>query len=192
MYELCRIGDTQTALWTLAHIINFPFLKHNTQFRDIYIAYEERPNFVKKVIAKNALKPLMTQDFLSKAELFLDADFVFAGIAAAKELEILIKSLCEQSGIKTWEKNASIGFRYLSVWELVDKLFQEKIITRKENETIKIWWFGRNHLIHEADVQMTKDEVSEFIEGVFQFRERHFSKQFIHKIRTSYLANISH
>lgn len=191
-YIIDRIADTQTALWTLAQIINFPFLKHDALFRDLSIVYEEGPNYIKKIIAKNALQIFKAQDPLSKAELYLDTDFVLAGILVSKELEILSKSLCEKFGIRTWEKTEAIGFRYLSIWELTDKLFQEKIITGKEQEIIKIWWFNRNHIIHEADVQISKDEVSEFIKGVLGFRERHFSKRYIHKVRSNYLANISH
>jgi len=191
-YSIDRIADAQIALWTLTQIINSTFLKYDALFRNLFIAYEEGPNYVKKIIAKNALQIFSTQDRLSKAELILDTDFVMAGILVSKELEVLIKSLCERSGIRTWEKNEAIGFRYLSIWELTDKLFQEKLISRKESETIKIWWFNRNHIIHEADVQISKDEVGEFIKGVLGFRERHFSKRYIHKIQSNYLANISH
>lgn len=191
-YHFSRISDAQAALWTLANIINSPSLKYAPRFCDIYTAYEEHPNLIKKVIAKNAMGPFKIQDNLFKAELILDSDFVVAGILASKELEILIKALCEKYGIKTWERTVASEFRYLSIWELASKLFRDNLITIKEYENIKLWWDIRNNLMHEANVQTSKDEVSELIRGVFHFRDRHFSKQYIQKTRSSYLVNISH
>ncbi|MCK4830208.1 hypothetical protein KA005_81575 [bacterium] len=191
-YHFDRIADTQAALWTLANIINSPSLKYAPRICDIYAAYEEHPNLIKKVIAKNAMGPFKIQDNLFKAELILDSDFVVAGILASKELEILIKALCEKYGIKTWERTLASEFRCLFIWELASKLFQNKFITRNEHENIKLWWVIRNNLIHEADVKISRDEVSELIREVFQFRARHFSKQYIQKTRSSYLVSISH
>jgi hypothetical protein len=191
-YHFDRIADTQAALWTLANIINSPSLKYAPRFCDIYTAYEEHPNLIKKVIAKNAMGPFKIQDNLFKAELILDSDFVVSGILASKELEILIKALCEKYGIKTWEKTVGSEFRYLSIGELASKLLRDKLISIKEYENIKLWWVVRNNLMHEANVQISRDEVSELIREVLQFRDRHFSKQCIQKTHISYLANISH
>jgi len=53
--------------------------------------------------------------------------------------ENLIKVLCEDSNYHDRYKFRPEDVRILSVWELTDKLFQEKIITGKEQEIIKIW-----------------------------------------------------
>ncbi len=191
-YQFERIADIQTALWTLANIVNSPSLKYAPRFCDIYTAYEEHPSRIQKVNVKDALLPFKMKDNLYKAELFFDSDFVLAGIFAARELESVIKALCKNNGIKTWEKTATVDVRWFYIWELASKLFENRFITRNECKNIILWWDIRNDLMHKADVQICKDEVSVLIRGVYQFRERHFSKQYIQNAHSSYLANISH
>lgn len=172
-YNFVRIADVDMALWALANIINYSYLRHHPEFSKMYDEYEQTTNLVKKIMAKNSLEEIKKEKPLYKAELFLDADRILAGLIAGRELDLFVKELCSEHGIKLVEKTVKRELRYLSVPELSDKLADEKFISKEEKNAIREWWRIRCCLMHEEETSVNKDEVKGMIDGISSLKEEY-------------------
>lgn len=170
-YAFERIADVDMALWALANIINYSYLRHHPEFSKIFDEYERTTNLVKKIMAKNSLELIKKEKPLYRAELFLDSDYILAGLLAGRELNIFVKDFCSRHGVKLTERTVKKDLRYLSLPELSDKLAEEKLITRDENKAIKAWWEIRCILAHEEETSVKKEEVKQMIEGIANLLE---------------------
>lgn len=174
-YEIVEIARVDMALWALANIINFDFLRKIAVYREIYDDYIESPNFIKKINAQNSLRQIWQESplYIDLAALFYDTDFVLAGIIASKELEYSIKELCKDSGIK-FKESTIHGSHWFSIPELVEKLRLSKEITRdEENIVIERWWDLRNALMHKPKANVIKEEVSQMIDWIIKFKQKY-------------------
>ena len=168
-YNFERIADVDMALWALANIINYSELRHHPIYSSIYKEYEQTANPVKKIMSRNSLEQIKEEKPLYKAELFYDSDFVTAGLIAGRVLDIFVKELCDQNGIKRIERTKKKDYRYLSTPELAEKLANIKIITREEEDRVKYWWDIRCKLTHEDEISVTQEEVRDMIAGISEF-----------------------
>jgi len=167
-----RIADVDMALWTLANIINNSDLRHHNIYSDFYDNYEQTANPVKKIMARNSLEQIRKENPLFKADLFLDSDYVVAGLVAGRELELLIKGLCKENGIKLKEKKGN-KVRYFYTPELAEKLMIRKLILKEELENIEKWWEYRCDLTHVANISCTFDDVKSMIAGITELKDKY-------------------
>lgn len=172
-YNFSRIADVDMALWALANILNYSHLRHYPTYYDIYEVYEQTANPVKKIMARNSLEQLKEEKPLFKAELFLDSDYVMAGLVAGREADLFVKELSKNNGIKLLERTRRMDVRYLTVPELAEMFFTRKLITREEKENIKKWWKYRCDLVHEGKISITPENVKEMIEGINKLKEKY-------------------
>jgi len=168
-YNFKRIADVDMALWALANLINYSELRHNALYSDIFNDFEQTVNPVKKIMAKNSFEQILEELPLYKAELFIDSDYILAGIIAGRELELFIKSLCRKCGIKLIERTKRT--RYLSIPELSEKLQNKKAITKEEDSLIKEWWNIRCDLFHEEEITITRNQIEKMINGITRLKE---------------------
>jgi len=169
-YKFERIADVDMALWALANIIYYSELRHHPIYSDIYNAYVQTANLIKKIMAKNSLEQIKEEQPLYKAELFLDSDPITSGLIAGRELDLFVKELCINNGIRLEERTKRKPVKYLHIPELVDKLFENKLITREEKELINKWWEHRCDLIHEDEISTTPHDVKMMIEGISKLK----------------------
>ncbi|MFQ6061601.1 MAG: hypothetical protein ACE5J9_00270 [Methanosarcinales archaeon] len=172
-YNFERIADVDMALWALANIIYYSDLRHHPVYSDIYDAYEQTANPIKKIMARNSLEQIKEEQPLYKAELFLDSDYIMAGLIAGRELDIFVKDLCRNNGIKLVERTKRVPIRYLSVSELIDRLFSRKVITREEKELIDKWWEHRCDLTHEGKISTSSDDIQDMIVGISKLKKKY-------------------
>ena len=171
-YNFHRIADVDMALWVLANIVNYSDLRHHPIYSDFYEIYEQSTNPVKKIMARNCLEHVIEEQPLFKAELFLDSDFVTAGMIVGRELDLFVKALCEKNGIKLAEKTKQMPIKHLHIPELAEKLFMKRIIKIEDKEDIDRWWKYRCDLIHEERVSITHKEIKNMIEGIKLLKQR--------------------
>jgi len=171
-YKFVRIADVDMALWTLANILNYSNLRHHPIYSDIYEAYEQRINPVKKIMARNSLNQIKEEKPLYKAELFLDSDYVTSGLIAGRELDIFVKNLCRENKIRLFERIKRRDVRYFSIPELSEKLANKKVISIDEKNYIKAWWKIRCDLTHEYEISASLDDVKEMIQGISALKEK--------------------
>jgi len=172
-YNFVRIADVDMALWALANIANYSYLRHHPEFSRIFEEYEQTANLVKNIMVKNSLEMMKKKKPLYKAELFLDSDPVLAGVIAGRELELFVKDLCAHSGIQLEKRTISRHLKYLSIGKLSDKLADEKLISREEKNSIDEWWKLRCRLIREEEISASKDEVKGMIDGMSRLKEKY-------------------
>ncbi|GAH54918.1 unnamed protein product, partial [marine sediment metagenome] len=80
-YQFARIADVDMALWTLARILNSSSLKDVPKYKKIYELYKNKPNAVKRIMARNALEHIWEEkSYLQISYLFLETDYVIAGL----------------------------------------------------------------------------------------------------------------
>ncbi len=168
-YDFERIADVDMALWALANLINYSELRHHAIYSDVFNDFEQTPNPVKKIMARNSLEQLIKEKPLYKAELFLDSDYILAGLIAGRELEIFIKNLCKKYSIKLIEKGKRI--RYLSISELSEKLYSKKVISKEENSSVTEWWKIRCDFVHEKEIKLTRSQINKMINGITRLKE---------------------
>jgi len=172
-YNFERIADVDMALWALANIINYSELRHHPIYSSIYKEYEQTANPVKKIMSRNSLEQIKEEKPLYKAELFYDSDFVTAGLIAGRVLDLFVKELCDENGIKRIERTKKKDRRYLYIPELAEKLINIKVITREEEDRVKSWWHIRCKLTHEDEISVTQEEVREMIAGISEFLQKY-------------------
>lgn len=168
-YNFKRIADVDMALWALANLINYSELRHHALYSDVFYDFEQTVNPVKKIMAKNSLEQILEERPLYKAELFLDTDYILAGLIAGRELEIFIKSLCRKNDINLIERRKRI--RHLSISELSEKLHNKKAITKQEDSLVKEWWELRCDFVHEKEIKLTRPQVEKMIDGITRLKE---------------------
>lgn len=172
-YNFKRIADVDMALWALVNIINYSELRHHPIYINIYDEYNQTVNPIKKIMAKNSLEQIKEENPLYKAELFLDSDLVIAGFIAGRVLDLFIKKLCDEIGIKRIERTKKRNFRYLSIPELAEKLVNIRVIKKEEEGRIKSWWDVRCQLTHEDEISITQEEAKEMIAGISEFIQKY-------------------
>lgn len=172
-YDFSRIADVDMALWALANIINYSELRHHTIYSDFYEAYEQTANPVKKIMARNSLEQIKEEQPLYKAELFLNSDYVTSGLIAGRELDLFMKNLCRENGIKLMERTKGKPIRHLHVPELTEKLFIKKLITGEEKKKICEWWEFRCNLTHAGKISTTPENIKGMIEGISKLRQKY-------------------
>jgi hypothetical protein len=172
-YKFERIADVDMALWALANIINYSELRYDSVYSDFYASYEQTTNLVKKIMARNSLEQIKEEKPLYKAELFLESDFLLAGIIAGRELDIFIKYLAKKNDVKLIVRTKHRDYRYLSIPELSNKLYSKRRITQGENDIILKWWDFRCDLLHKEKIKITKENVSEMIKWIGKFVDKY-------------------
>ncbi len=167
-YGFLKIAHVDMALWTLAQIINSKELQHHYIYGKYYRSYKETMNIIKKIIAENLFKPVLEEDLLYKAELFLETDHILAGIIAFRELDLLVKVLCDKEGLKI-KKRPSRGGKYPRFHDYLEKLTIKHYISKEKSSQIDEWWRRlRNPLMHDPQLQdpLGKEEVSKIINEI--------------------------
>jgi len=172
-YDFERIADVDMALWVLANIINYSYIRHHPVFSVIYKEYERTTNLVKKIMARNSLEGIRQEKPLYKAELFLDSDHIVAGLIAGRELDLFVKGLCRRNGIKPIERKEPGKIRHKLIPELLEELFDKRLIKREEFEELKYWWYVRCDLIHEQDILVGRTEIKKMIDIINKLKEEY-------------------
>ena len=170
LYRFTRIADVDMALWTLARILNSTSLKTEPPYDEIYENYRREPNTVKRIMARNALEQIWGEKkYIHIADLFLETDYVVAGILAGRELECQIKKKCEANHIDISHINGWNNEEYVSLKKLVRGLFDNGLISREEKRQIFSWWGIRSRLVHEESPRVGEAKVRWMIEGIIDF-----------------------
>ena len=154
------------SLWALANIINYSMLRNHPIYSTIFYEYEQTPNPVKKIMARNSLEQIKKEKPLYKAELFLDSDYVLAGIIAGRELEIFINDLCSEARIKLVTQKGYGKPKRLPFSERLEKLEEKKSISKKDIDNLNGWWDIRCDLLHKEVISRSKSEIENMIEGL--------------------------
>ena len=170
IYRFARITDVDMALWTLAKILNSTSLKKEHPYNEIYENYKREPNSVKRIMARNALEQIWGEKkYIHIADLFLQTDYVVAGILAGRELECQIKKKCEAKHIDISHINESGYEENVSLRKLVKELFDKEFISREEKRQIYSWWGIRSQLVHEESPPVGEAQVRRMIEEIIDF-----------------------
>ncbi|MCR4397273.1 MAG: hypothetical protein NUW07_11175 [Candidatus Saccharicenans sp.] len=176
-YRLERIADVDMALFALCCLLNEGYIRQNPGYHQIYVDYLERPNLVKKISARNALRHLRQENifYLDLAESFLETDPEIAGILAGKELEGLINNLWEKEKDKSGHK----FYKPLTMPEKLEELARRKVFSDQVKEDIQGWWDTRNDCVHlnlsearESQLQDLRVRVSQMIAGLTKLKEK--------------------
>jgi hypothetical protein len=172
-YNFQRIADVDMALWSLANILNYSYLRHHSVYSKIYDEYKQTANLVKKIMADNALAQLKEEKPLYKAELFLDSDYVIAGMIAGRELDLFVKNLCGKCGINLKKRKKTGELVPRSIYELADKLADEKWISKGEKIEIEESWKLRCDITHKDEITVSRTDVKKMIVGVSKLKEKY-------------------
>lgn len=150
-YGFLKIAHVDMALWTLAQIINSKDLRRHHIYGEYYKSYKETVNMVKKIIVENSFKPVLEEDLLYKAELFLENDHILAGIIVFRELDLFVKALCNKERIKVMSKSRR---GYPRFHDYLEKLTIKHYISKDKSNQIEEWWSRlRNPLMHDPKFQ---------------------------------------
>jgi len=140
-YQFTRIADVDMALWTLARILNSSSLKDDPKYKKIYKLYKNKPNAVKKIMARNALEHIWEEkSYLHISDLFLETDYIIAGIIAGRGLEHFVKKSCRENDIPLVEWDINDNEKRISINKLAKELAGIKYITKEERWSIGDWW----------------------------------------------------
>lgn len=176
-YGLERIADVDMALFALCCLLNEGYIRQNPEYHQIYLDYLERPNLVKKISARNALRNIRQENiyYLGLAESFLETDPEIAGILAGKELECLVNDLWENERERLGHKL----YKPSNMPEKLEELARKKVISDQVKEDIQKWWNTRNDCVHlnlaeasEPQLQELRARVSEMISGLWELKAR--------------------
>ena len=169
-YQFTRIADVDMALWTLARILYSSSLKDVPKYEKIYHLYKNKPNAVKRIMARNALEHIWEEkSYLHISDLFLGTDYVIAGLIAGRQLELFVKKLCKQHDIPLVEWDINGKEKKVSIKKLANELAGGPYITKEEKYSIYNWWKIRCDLAHEFKMKSTYNEVERMIEGINRF-----------------------
>lgn len=174
-YKMERIADVDMALFALCCLLNEEYIRQNPNFRQIYLEYLERPNPVKKISARNALKNIRQENiyYLDLAESFLETDPEIAGILAGKELEVLINKLWDDchDGHKSYKPS--------KMQDKLEELALKRVLSDQLKEEIQGWWQTRNDCVHlnlaeagEKRLCELRMRVKQLIEGLAQLKDK--------------------
>lgn len=149
-YQFTRIADVDMALWTLARILNSESLREKAPYKELYECYWREPNPVKRIMAKNALDQIWGERrYVHIADLFLQTDFIVAGILAGRELELHIKKMCQARNIPLTFINDSGKKENKPFRRMVRDLYCNEVIDADMKDQIYGWWEIRCDLVHE-------------------------------------------
>jgi len=174
-YGLERIADVDMALFALCCLLNEGYIRQNPEYHQIYLDYLERPNLVKKISARNALRNIRQENiyYLDLAESFLENDPEIAGILAGKELECLINRLFSE--LQTRHKIYPPG----PMPEKLEELALRKVFSDQVKEDIQKWWDTRNDCVHlnlaeasEPELNQLRARVRQMITGLWEIKDR--------------------
>ncbi len=166
-YQFTRIADVDMALWTLARILYSSSLKDVPEYEKIYELYKNKPNAVKRIMARNALEHIWEEkSYLHISDLFLETDYVIAGLIAGRQLELFVKKLCKQNDISLEELDIKSNEKKVSIKKLANELAKGGYITREGKFSIYDWWEIRCDLAHEFKMKSTCNKVERMIEGI--------------------------
>ncbi len=162
-YGFDTSAEVDMALWALSAILNEDWLRNNSDYHQIYLDYINKPNAVKRISARHALKNIRRENvsYLDLAECFLETDPEVAGFLAGKELENLIYTLYEQAVRK--QKGYAREFR-----SRLEELWEKRYLRDQEKEEIIGWWETRNEAVHTDWVSASPEEVALFREEVIR------------------------
>lgn len=166
-YQFTRIADVDMALWTLARILNSSSLKDVPKYKKIYELYKNKPNAVKRIMARNALEHIWEEkSYLQISYLFLETDHMIAGLIIGRQLERFVKKLCKRNDIPLVERDINGNEKKVSIKKLAYELADGGHITKEEKFSIHNWWEIRCDLAHEFKMKSTYNEVERMIEGI--------------------------
>jgi hypothetical protein len=169
-YQFTRIADVDMALWTLARILYSSSLKDVPKYKKIYDLYRNKPNALKRIMARNALEHIWEEkSYVHISDLFLETDYVIAGLIIGRQLEHFIKKLCKQNDISLEELDIKRNEKKVSIKKLANELAKGGYITKEEKFSIYDWWDIRCDLAHEFKMKSTCNEVERMIEGINKF-----------------------
>jgi hypothetical protein len=179
-YDFQRIADVDKALWTLANLVDDPSLRYTSEtYRQLYDNYHETINRVKIIKARNALKPVLEDrsGYLDFAVQSINIDIELAGIFAGKELEHLVRKLCEENDIRTKWAGTQTPKKMHSLYI---KLMEKRVIKPSSLGILDAWWKTRNESVHEDNLFKEESEladlkirISEMIEGLKQMKNQY-------------------
>jgi len=173
-YGFATSAEVDMALWALSAILNEDWLRNNSDYHQIYLDYINKPNAVKRISARHALKNIRRENvsYLDLAECFLETDPEVAGFLAGKELELLIYNLYEQAIQK--QKGYAREFR-----SRLEELWEKRYLRDQEKEEIIGWWETRNKAVHtdwvsasSEQLALFREEVIKMISAVRKFKEK--------------------
>ena len=166
-YQFIRIADVDMALWTIARILNSSSLKDVPKYKKIYEFYKNKPNPVKRIMARNALENIWEEkSYLHISYLFLETDYVIAGLIIGRQLEHFVKKLCKRNNIPLEELDINGNEKKVSIKKLTKELAKCGYIIREDMFSIYSWWDTRCDLAHEFKMKSTYNEVERMIEGI--------------------------
>mgnify|MGYP003391618348 FL=1 len=162
-YGFDTSAEVDMALWALSAILSEDWLRNNSDYHQIYLDYINKPNAVKRISARHALKNIRRENvsYLDLAECFLETDPEVAGFLAGKELENLIYTLYEQAVRK--QKGYAREFR-----SRLEELWEKRYLRDQEKEEIIGWWETRNEAVHTDWVSASPEEVALFREEIIR------------------------
>jgi len=173
-YQFTRIADVDMALWTLARILYSSSLKDVPKYKKIYDLYRNKPNALKRIMARNALEHIWEEkSYVHISDLFLETDYIIAGIIAGRGLEHFVKKLCRENDIPLLKRDINGSEKKVSIKKLANELASGRYITKEEKFSIYNWWEIRCDLAHEFKMKSTSNEVEKMIEGINIFINKH-------------------
>jgi hypothetical protein len=145
--------------------------RNNEPYETLLNSYSAAPNQVKRIMANNALRQVWgDRRYLHIADLFLETDFVIAGILAGRELEHSVRKACKKIGISISWINPHNGHKeQLPFIKLLNKLEKKRKISSAQKDKICNWWHIRCDLAHKDTPSYTKEQVHEMVQNIIQF-----------------------
>lgn len=181
-YGFDRISDVDHALWTLANIISSDQLRNKPPYDQYYLNYQNKPNIIKTIAARNSLKQIWGEKalYLDLARLFFESDPILAGLIASREFEYLIKLLCKENKVQLKYKTVN-GIYWMYIPELAENLRIKKAIKLDEEDKAKKYWELRNLLVHGSELV---DEKLQEVQGMIDWLDE-LSRAHNIRLRTS-------
>jgi len=169
-YNFARIADVDMALWTLANILNYSDLRADPKFRQIYDQYILKSNPIKRIMARNSLEDIWQEkSYLSIGDLFLDTDYVVAGILARRELEKFVKKICKKYGIA--EIDRDVGPRKFC--DLVNDIGHKGLIGNEDRLLMRKLYGLGSQLVHGRENRVSKVQVKDMLVETSQLLENY-------------------
>jgi len=159
------------ALWTLAHILNSPELRNSDkECQSIVDAYYAKPNLIKRIAARNALKQLLEkkeEEYLNIADMFVENDHAISAFIAGREIERWLRALCKKHDIRTKRKGRKGKLRDCTVYEMLNSL--EDLLSYERKARIRNCYRIRTDVVH--DIRLVSiEEVEGMVKGCLEMK----------------------
>ncbi len=170
-YNFSRNADVDMALWTLSHILNSPELRYSDkEIQSIVDAYYAKPNLIKRIAARNALKQLLErkeEEYLNIADMFVENDHTISAFIAGREIERWLRSFCKDHRIGTKCIGKKGEPRDCTVNEMLKNL--GFLLSYEREKKIRKWYRIRTDVVHDRRL-VTVDEVENMVKGCLDMK----------------------